>query len=509
MAWSQRVPPVRRQGPRLKRPRPWPRSDPIANRAAAWEAPAASSRPDPLTRLGFAVWRLLTSVNFAVVQIIILSLFAVVGMTIRQLPGFAFRSAGDYAGAMADIHDRYDQAFGRSVVDVMERLQLFHVFTSTWVTVLLLVLVVSIVVCTLDRTPRLWRQSAEIRVVQPDPFYTPSLPDRAAMSGVTADAVRATLRRHRFKVREAESDGFTHLYGDRNQYTKMATLLNHLGLILFLLAGVVTSAFGDEQGLIVTEGDSLTVQPIGTPGLLLVKNLGFEAPGFFETGQATDFTTDLAVYQDGREIARKTIRVNDPLAAGGYTFHQNGFGPAVDLLISDAEGRPLWDGPVPLDDQAAGRPYGTVSVPGREGMGLQLLLERESDGTGVVLVLPYRVVGEESDGSPIVEDLFPMALAAREASPARGTDFSVGVLGFGEYTLLIAKKDPGQGIVWTAFGLLITGLVITFYLPRRRIWARLSPSGDLAIVNRSDRYVDVEREFGRLLDDLVAARRPA
>ena len=142
-------------------------------------------------------------------------------------------------------------------------------------------------------------------------------------------------------------------------------------------------------------------------------------------------------------------------------------------------------------------------------MGLQLLLERESDGTGVVLVLPYRVVGEESDGSPIVEDLFPMALAAREASPARGTDFSVGVLGFGEYTLLIAKKDPGQGIVWTAFGLLITGLVITFYLPRRRIWARLSPSGDLAIVNRSDRYVDVEREFGRLLDDLVAARRPA
>ena len=430
-------------------------------------------------------------------------------MTIRQLPGFAFRSASDYAVAMADIHARYDPVFGRSVVDAMERLQLFQVFTSTWITVGLLVLVISIVVCTLDRTPRLWRQSNEIRVVQPDPFFAPSLPDRAAMSGVDAATVRTTLRRHRFRVREEERDDFRFLYGDRHQYTKMATLLTHLGLILFLVAGVVTSAFGDEQGLIVTEGDSLTVQPIGTPGLLLVKNLGFEAPGFFETGQATDFTTDLAVYQDGREIARKTIRVNDPLAAGGYTFHQNGFGPAIDLLISDAEGRPLWDGPVPLDDQAAGSPYGTVSVPGREGVGLQLLLRREASGIGVVLVLPYLVVGEESDGTPIVEDGFPLALTAGEAAPARGTDFSVGVKGFGEYTLLIAKKDPGQGIVWTAFASLITGIAITFYLPRRRVWARVSQAGELAIVARSDRYVDVEREFGRLLDDLVAARRPA
>jgi cytochrome c biogenesis protein ResB len=82
-------------------------------------------------------------------------------------------------------------------------------------------------------------------------------------------------------------------------------------------------------------------------------------------------------------------------------------------------------------------------------------------------------------------------------------------LGFGEYTLLIAKKDPGQGIIWTAFASLIAGIAITFYLPRRRIWARLSPAGELAIVARSDRYVDVEREFGRLLDDLVAARNPA
>ena len=433
---------------------------------------------------------------------------AVVGMTIRQLPGFAFRSVSDYQTAMAAIHDRYDPVFGAGAVDVLERLQVFRIFSSSWFTLGLVILVFSIVVCTLDRTPRLWRQSTEIRVAQPEPFFAPILPDRAVMSGVQPEAIRATLRGHHFKLRDEEVDGVRYIYGDRHQYTKMATLLTHLGLITFLIAAVVTSVFGDEQGLIVTEGDSLTVQPIGTPGLLIVKNYDFEAPGFLETGQATDFTTDLGVFQDGREIARKTIRVNDPLSVGGYTFHQNGFGPAIRMLVSDAAGRPLWDGSVPLDGQAAGLPYGTLSVPGRD-IGLQLLLKRSTDGTGVVLIAPYRITGEQPDGTPIVEDLPPLALGAGTASPAEGTDFSVGVRGFGEYTLLIAKKDPGQGLIWTAFALLISGIAITFYLPRRRIWTRLLPSGDLAIVARSDRYVDVEREFGRLLDDLVAARTPA
>ena len=71
----------------------------------------------------------------------------------------------------------------------------------------------------------------------------------------------------------------------------------------------------------------------------------------------------------------------------------------------------------------------------------------------------------------------------------------------------MAKEDPGQPIVWFAFLSLITGLLITFYLPRRRIWAKLEPSGELRIVGRSERYVDFRREFGRLLDDLVAARQ--
>lgn len=457
------------------------------------------------------LWRLFTSVNFAVVQIAALSLLAVVGMTVRQLPGFAFRSPGDYAVEMSRLRAQYEPVLGQGIVDLMERLQLFHVFTSTPFSALLIVLVVSIVICTLDRTPRLWSQSASIRVLQPPAFFDPRLPDRVSIApgpGLDAPAVRAALRRQGFRVRgQAGPDGATFVYGDRNRWTKLATLVSHLGLVLFLVAGLVTARFGDEQGLVVAEGETLTVQPIGTPGLLLVKNFGFEAPGL-ETGTPTDFTTDLAVYRDGELVARKVIRVNDPLEAGGYSFHQNGFGPAPDLEIrSTLDDGVLWSGPVPLTDAAAGRPLGAMPVPGRP-VGLQLLLDRSPEGVGTLIVLPYAVRGTNADGTPDYVFGFPVALVRGETLPMEGLDLSVELRGFTEYTLLIAKRDPGAPIVWGAFGALIAGLAVTFYLPRRRVWARLAPDGRLDLVGRSDRYVDFGREFGRLVDDLVAARAP-
>ena len=435
-----------------------------------------------------------------------LSLFAVVGMTLRQLPGFAFRSPTDYADAMAGMHTLYDATFGVAGVNLLEQLQLFQVFTSTWFSIGLVVLIISIVACTIDRTPRLWRQSAEIRVVQPEPFYDPQLPDRAVMAGVAADDAAAVFRKHRFKVRRETAAGATYLYGDRHRWVKMATLLTHLGLVLFLIAAAVTSRFGFEQGLVVAEGESLTVQPIGTPDLLLVRNEAFDAPGF-ETGAPTDFTTHLVVYQNGTQVADKVIRVNDPLEVGGFTFHQNGFGPAPDVVIRDAQGKPLWTGPIPMTDEAAGSPFAEFAVPGREDVALQLLLRRLEDGRGVLLVLPFVDAGTNQDGTPAIVGLEPLALTVGESATAEGTDFSVELRGFGEFTLLIAKRDPGKEIVWIAFGLLIVGLLITFWMPRRRVWGRLDPDGRLHLVVRADRYVDVTREFGGLLDDLVAARR--
>lgn len=477
----------------------------------AAERPAVQLTPNVAARAGMALWRLFTSVNFAVLQIIVLGLLAVVGMTVRQLPGYAFRSAGDYATEMEKLRAVYEPVLGTAVVDVMERLQLFNVFTSTWFSLGLILLVVSIVICTLDRTPRLWHQSAFIRVRQPDAYFDPRLPDRISIApgqGLTANVVGRILGRRRYTVRtETDGAGTTWIYGDRNRWTKLATLVSHLGLILFLIAGLVTARLGDEQGLVVADGQTLSVQPIGTPGLLLVQNDGFSAPGL-DTGAATDYTTDLAVYRDGVLQARKVIRVNDPLEVDGYTFHQNGFGPAPDVVIRDAGGGVLWSGPVPLTDAIQGLPYAAVPVPGQD-VGLQMILSRDDAGQGTLLLLPYVVTGTNADGTPAYVTGYPAAVGQGESTTIAGLGISVAFTDVKSYTLLIAKKDPGAYLVWFAFAALIGGLLITFYLPRRRIWTRLSSDGRLDLVGRADRQADFDRELGHIVDALIAARGPS
>ena len=67
---------------------------------------------------------------------------------------------------------------------------------------------------------------------------------------------------------------------------------------------------------------------------------------------------------------------------------------------------------------------------------------------------------------------------------------------------MVIKRDPGQGLVWVAYLSLITGLVLTFYFPRRRFWARYE-NGKLQVALLADRYVDAEREFGQLVETIT------
>jgi cytochrome c biogenesis protein len=397
---------------------------------------------------------------------------------------------------------------GPGMVDAFERLGFFRVFSAPWFTLLLTLLVVSIVVCTLDRTPRMWRSVHHVTPIQPEAFYSLSRPERARFEDLDEPAVeevRRTFRQRRFRVRRSDDGDVHHLYGDRNQYFKMATLFTHLGLILFLAGGAVTGSLGFETVVFVGEGQTAPVQPVGTPGNLLVKNISFEAPTRPD-GTFSDFRTDLGVYQDGREIARKTIRVNDPLTIDGFVFHQNTFGPTADLAIRDETGRLVWDGPVLLTGELGGRPQGFITIPG-SSTGLLVVLDRTAEGTPLLAVTGLEA-SEGSDASAL-EYIVALGLG-RTSNPQSTGGHSITWERAGAYTGMVVKRDPGQGLIWLAYLSLITGLVLTFYFPRRRVWARLD-GGRLDLAFVAERYVNAEREFEALLDDLAVrlGRRPA
>ena len=448
-------------------------------------------------------------------QIGILAMAGVFGAVLRQVPSFALHDPSAYAEQMAQIHAAYDPLtvlgfnVGPGMVDIFERLGLFRVFSAPWFVFLLTLLVVSIVVCTLDRTPDLWRSAHRVRVVQAATVLRSAPRPSCRVDGADAGAgrrraLREVLHGSRYRVREEsrrDKDSATPIL-DRlrrpNQYLRLATLFTHLGLILFLAGAAITTALGFETVVFLGEGDAAPVQAVGTPDNLLVKNIHFEAPTRSD-GSIADFVTDLAVYRNGEQIARKTIRVNDPLEVDGYVFHQNTFGPAVQLTVHDFDGRARVGRPC-HPRRPAGRP--AAGLPDHSGVGPWPAGGARQDPGGTVDAGPLghhhteRRRGEPDRVHPAPSRPAPRPIRRRRLATAWTWSST------GAYTGMVIKRDPGQGLIWIAFLSLITGLVLSFYFPRRRVWARIS-DGRIELALLADRYVNAEHEFDVLLERLT------
>ena len=169
--------------------------------------------------------------------------------------------------------------------------------------------------------------------------------------------MEALLRRRRFRVRTFREGDVTYLFADRFAWAQLGTFVSHLALIMFLAGGLLSWTDGYTNGLSIAEGTVQPVFPVSHPNQMLVEVV--DAVGTFDAGGTPlDYRTELVIYQDGREAARGVATVNDPLAYGGYRFHQAGyFGEGAALRVRDVstgntlyrevlELRELWPAPV-------------------------------------------------------------------------------------------------------------------------------------------------------------------
>jgi len=425
---------------------------------------------------------LLANVQFAMVQIAAVTIAASVGVALQQLPDYALLSASDYALEMGQLRALYEPTLG-PLVDVFERLGLFRIFTAPWFTALLALLSVSITVCTLDRLPKIRAVTARSRVEQPGSFFDASLAGRGTMHLATEltadqseDAATRVAQQMRARGWEAstspdpEAPGGKIVHGDRFRRSYRFTLVMHTGLVLLIAGAALSGALGYTQGILLTNGEALPVGKIGSAGGLVVENRAFSAPRT-ESGAFADFTTDLALYRDGAQVAEKVIRVNDPLMYDGWSFHQNFFGPTVKLEIRSITGDLLWSGEAPLTATVEGAPYATLPIPGSSA-GLELLLQRDPAGAAALLVVASEPVAPASNE---VRTLFASVLAPGEVASAPNVNFTVQLQAVSSYTGIIARRDPAAAIVWLAAALIMTGLTLTLRRPRARLWIRIQP----------------------------------
>ncbi len=448
---------------------------------------------------------LLANVRFAVLQIGVIALAATVGIALRQLPDYALQNAGDYANEMAKRRAEYEPALG-PLVGIFERLGLFRVFTSPWFTALLVLLTASIIVCTWDRLPKIAAATARSRPEQPDTFFSESLPGRGVIDlptalpvdaelGARANAAAAEAKRAGWEVSvadDSERNGGLLLHADRFRRSGRFTLVMHTGLVVMLLGAAASGIFGYTQGILLTDGEALPVGKIGTADGLVIVNHAFSAPRN-SAGAFADFATDLGVYVGGEEVARRMVRVNEPLAYNGWSFHQNFFGPAARLEIRDDMGALLWSGDAPFAAQVDGAPYATLPIPGSNA-GIEMQLRRDANGVAAIFIVasaPDPSGTTAADGTLPLKTLFASVLAVGDTATAPGAGFSVYLREVTSYTGIIARRDPASLLIWIAAALIMGGLMLTLRRPRARLWLQIRPGvATVPIVLLTERGAD-------------------
>jgi cytochrome c biogenesis protein len=72
-----------------------------------------------------------------------------------------------------------------------------------------------------------------------------------------------------------------------------------------------------------------------------------------------------------------------------------------------------------------------------------------------------------------------------------------------EYTGLQVTRDPGVWVVWIGCGLMIIGLIISFFFSHQRVWVRMPRGSGREIVlagSTNKNRVGFEKTFGQLVE---------
>jgi len=89
----------------------------------------------------------------------------------------------------------------------------------------------------------------------------------------------------------------------------------------------------------------------------------------------------------------------------------------------------------------------------------------------------------------------PLALRPGESAQVGGLEYTF--LGQREFAGIQVRRDRSSNLVWAATGLLLAGLIMSLWLPRRRLWARIG-RGEVAIVAQGAPEGDLRRELRRI-----------
>jgi cytochrome c biogenesis protein len=519
------------------------------------DAPAGPPRPARST-LGTAAWlrwawRQLTSMRTALVLLFLLALGSVPGSLLPQ-QGINPSGVQQYFAAHP------------ALAPWLNRFGLFNVFAAPWFAAIYLLLFISLAGCVV---PRAFRLAHTVRAQPPQaPRNLARLPSSARCeTSVPPDQALAAaakmLRKRRFRVRTG--DGW--VSAEKGHRREAGNLLFHLALLGVLVSIGLGGLFGYKANRLLVQGqsfaDTVTDLDVYHPGRLVspadlapfsMRLDHFDAsyvtsgPG---RGQPASFQAHVS-YASGPGAPQHgyDLQVNHPLVVDGVRVFIIGHGYAPVFKVTDGAGQVVFNQPVPFvaADTASYLSEGVIKVPNARprqlgfigvflptavDVGGQLQSAFPAPLNPAVSLVSYAGALDPSGAPQSVYQLntsgmrrlavSPRPLAPGQSIKLPGGDGTLTFTGYTQYITLAITYDPGQIPALVCALAAIGGLLLSFFVRRRRIFVRAAPAGPpagpdagptvvhLGGLARSDADGGFDTEFTELTDQLEGALRSA
>ena len=455
---------------------------------------------DVLDRL----WRFFISMRTGLMLILTLGVFSFIGTMLAQVPVGIVGDPAAYEAWVTSMKPKYG-----GWTPVLDKLGLFSVFTTIWFKGITVLLATSVLACSVNRAPRLWKLAFHPRTRMGETFFTHA-PLRANIlvntgTDTAADDVRTVLKSHRFRTVTDPGTDEEDLYADRFRWGPFGTVIAHLSFVVILL-GFFLSATTGFKNTQFTAPVGQTVQVGEGTGLSVVAKSFTEA--YYPDGQPKDYASDLVLYKDGVQVDRKTIRVNHPLSFDGVSFYQSFFGVAASMKVTDAAGKTLYRESAPLSWESKDKKHAIGQF------------HLKANGQNVYVVAPAsgKVDPEIKAGQvqlEVHENGKDQPLATEVVSQGKPTTINGLTYTFErtrQFTGLTVARDPGANFVWVGSTLLVIGLFLVFFFPHRRMWVRIrktSSGSEILCASTMKRDVAFEPQFRQLITDIQLAGTPS
>jgi cytochrome c biogenesis protein len=440
------------------------------------------------------IWNFFASIQLTIVLLLSLAISSIVGTLIPQ---------------NADPRE-YLKAFGEFYFRFFHALDLFDMYHSWWFQLLLLMLVLNIIVCSIDRLSA----NRKILLVRRPKFTFGRFKNAKFDKGVSLSRppekiekrCQAFWQRKFGHVQFDTTENGFRLFGEKGRWTRFGVYVVHLSVVILLIGGMIGSLFGFEGFVNLAPGDATSQIRLRQSNQVL--DLGFTVRcddfivSFHENGAPELFQSSLAIVEDGETVVEKDIIVNDPLRYKGVNFYQASYGPlppkgAKLSFTSKATGM-IYQREVLIGKQ--------VALP--ESLGRFTLMRLDNAATFRGQQIGEAFVGILSAGGKQDQEVI-LPIRFPSFDKMRGGDVHIAVQEplLNYFTGLEVSRDPGVWVVYVGFVLMILGCYITFFMTHQQFCIDVSREAEgsrvriAGIANKNK--LAIPRKVSALAEDLV------